>query len=230
MGEPLIVADRVVRSYPSGGTELRVLEGTSLTVEAGELVAVVGASGVGKSTLLHLLGGLDRPDDGAILFRGRSLGELSERELADYRNREVGFVFQFYHLLPEFTALENVAMPLLIGRDHESAEARAREILVETGLGERLTHLPGELSGGERQRVAIARALARNPRIVFADEPTGNLDRDTGQRVLELFRQIHRRHGLAVVMVTHNPELAAGFDRVLEMDWGGGLRPLARRP
>lgn len=229
MSEPgaVISVQGLVKTYPSGERILRVLDGTSLEVQAGERVAILGASGVGKSTLLHLLGGLDRPDEGEISFRGRSLADLQDDELAGFRNREVGFVFQFFQLLPEFTALENTMMPLLIGRQHERAAARAGELLDEVGLGERSFHFPGQLSGGERQRVAIARALATDPSLLLADEPTGNLDLTTGQRVMELFGRVQRDHGAAVIMATHNPALVSDFDRVLEMVPGGLLQPRA---
>jgi lipoprotein-releasing system ATP-binding protein len=224
MSEKLIEVTDLVKTYPSGEKVLRVLDGTCLSIVAGERVAVLGASGVGKSTLLHLLGGLDRPDSGTIAFRGQSVAELAEDALAGYRNAEVGFVFQFFQLLPEFTALENVMMPMLIGRDAGGARQRASALLEEVGLDERSHHFPGQLSGGERQRVAIARALSRGPSLLLADEPTGNLDISTGMRVMELFSQVQGEHGAAIVMATHNPALLAGFDRVLEMQPGGILQ------
>ena len=223
MPEPLLVASDLIKQYPSGATVLRVLDGCSMSVVAGEQVAVVGPSGVGKSTLLHLLGGLDRPDSGSIVCRGRRLEGLAEEELSAFRNSEIGFVFQFYHLLPELTALENVMMPLLIARRPDTAVQLAEELLEETGLGERLHHFPSQLSGGERQRVAIARALIRRPSIVLADEPTGNLDQEAGLRIMQLFSSLHRSHDTAIIMVTHNRELATGFDRVLSMEAGGVL-------
>ncbi len=228
MSEKLVEVTELVKTYPSGERILRVLDGTRLSIDAGERVAVLGASGVGKSTLLHLLGGLDRPDSGTIAFRGQSVAELTEDSLAGYRNAEVGFVFQFFQLLPEFTALENVMMPMLIGRDARGARRRASALLDEVGLGERSHHFPGQLSGGERQRVAIARALSRGPSLLLADEPTGNLDISTGMRVMELFSQVQGEHGAAIVMATHNPALVAGFDRVLEMQPGGTLQPSER--
>jgi lipoprotein-releasing system ATP-binding protein len=224
----LVEVVALVKTYPSGDKTLRVLDGTQLSVAAGERVAVLGASGVGKSTLLHLLGGLDRPDSGTITFRGQAIGELPEDALASYRNAEIGFVFQFFQLLPEFTALENVMMPMLIGRQIEPARRRATELLDEVGLGDRGHHFPGQLSGGERQRVAIARALSRDPSLLLADEPTGNLDIKTGMRVMELFARVQGEHGAAIIMATHNPALVEGFDRVLEMQPGGLLAP--RRP
>jgi len=225
MSEMLVEVTDLVKTYPSGEKVLRVLDGTQLSIAAGERVAVLGASGVGKSTLLHLLGGLDRPDSGSIAFRGQSIAELAEDALAGYRNAEVGFVFQFFQLLPEFTALENVMMPMLIGRQVAKARRRASELLGEVGLAERSHHFPGQLSGGERQRVAIARALSRDPSLLLADEPTGNLDIATGMRVMELFSQVQGEHGAAIVMATHNPALVEGFDRVLEMQPGGVLQP-----
>ncbi|MFQ5742356.1 MAG: ABC transporter ATP-binding protein [Acidobacteriota bacterium] len=224
---PLVSVAGLTKSYLSGDSVLRVLDGTNLSVVAGERLAVLGASGVGKTTLLHLLGGLDRPDAGTITFRGRCLAELKEEELAVFRNVEIGFVFQFYQLLPEFTALENVMMPLLIGRETRSAKHRGMELLEEVGLEERGHHFPTELSGGERQRVAIARALAREPSLLLADEPTGNLDLDSGKNVMRIFGRIQRDHGAAIVMATHNPQLVMGFDRVLQMHSGGHLRPRA---
>ena len=225
MSEKLVEVTDLVKTYPSGEKILRVLDGTRLSIGAGQRVAVLGASGVGKSTLLHLLGGLDRPDSGTITFRGQSVAELQEDELAAYRNAEVGFVFQFFQLLPEFTALENVMMPMLIGRQADGARQRATALLEEVGLEDRSHHFPGQLSGGERQRVAIARALSRGPSLLLADEPTGNLDIVTGMRVMELFSQVQSEHGAAIVMATHNPALVTGFDRVLEMQPGGLLQP-----
>jgi lipoprotein-releasing system ATP-binding protein len=191
------------------------------------MVAIVGPSGAGKSTLLHLLGGLDRPTSGQVLFRGESIFSLSRPELARYRNRHVGFVFQFHHLLPEFTALENASMPMLIrGVRREDAEAASRELLVRVGLASRLGHQIGELSGGEQQRVAIARALAGNPVLLLADEPTGNLDPRTGQDVFEVVRGLHRERGLTSVIVTHNESIAAGCDQVWNIE-GGRLGPVS---
>ena len=193
--------------------DLEVLKGITMEVKEGELLSIVGASGAGKSTLLHLLGGLDRPDKGDVLYRGDSIFRGSEEELATYRNREVGFVFQFHHLLNEFTALENVMMPCLIARmDREEARERAEELLVRVGLRERLFHRPPELSGGEQQRVAVARALVMSPRILLADEPTGNLDTHTGEEVFSLLRSFNRE-GVTVVLVTHNEDLARRASR-----------------
>jgi len=221
---PVVMATSLAKAYPSGEDRLDVLTATDLSIEAGERVAVLGASGIGKSTLLHLLGGLDHPDSGTICFRGRVLAEMSEAELASYRNHEVGFVFQFFQLLPEFTALENVMMPLLVGRERIGVRERAADLLDQVGLAPRAHHYPSQLSGGERQRVAIARALVRSPSLVLADEPTGNLDVDTGLRVMEVFARLQHERGAAIVMATHNPALVEGFDRVLEMQPGGALR------
>jgi lipoprotein-releasing system ATP-binding protein len=195
-----------------------VLKGVSLAIAAGELAAIVGPSGVGKSTLLHLLGGLERPTAGAIRYGDTDLAALSDVALARFRNRRVGFVFQFHHLLPEFSALENVMMPLLIRR-RSTAEARARSttLLGRVGLAARLKHRPGELSGGEQQRVAIARALIGDPSVLLADEPTGNLDSRTGDEVFELMRELNRERRLTCVFITHNDELARRTDRVLRM-------------
>ncbi len=221
--EEILSVEGLRKSYRSGSRQLQVLADCNLCVSAGERIAVIGQSGVGKSTLLHLLAGLDRPDSGSIRFRGRELHTLSESELAAFRGRHIGLVFQFYHLLPEFNALENVMMPLLIGDGAETAPAVAASLLADVGLADRADHFPSELSGGERQRVAIARALARQPEILLADEPTGNLDHDNGMRVLDIFFQLHERLGNALVLVTHNPELVADFDRVLVMEPGGRL-------
>ncbi len=197
---------------------MRVLESLDLAVEKGEMLAIVGPSGIGKSTLLHLLGGLDRPDTGAIHVDGRELTAMSNDEMARFRNRSVGFVFQFHHLLPEFTAVENVAMPGWIGRiPRGEALDRAAALLAELGLEARGRHFPNQLSGGEQQRVAIARALATDPLLFLADEPTGNLDLETSERVFDLMRDCHVKRGLTSVIVTHNPELAARCDRVFEM-------------
>jgi len=220
----LLEARALVKTFPSGEAVLRVLDGVDLEIEEGERLAVLGASGVGKSTLLHLLGGLDRPDGGEIVFRGRRLDDMSDDELAAFRNASIGFVFQFFQLLPEFTALENVMMPLLIaGRGDEAPEA-ARALLDDVGLDGRGHHFPTQLSGGERQRVAIARALVRGPALILADEPTGNVDLETGRRVMDVFGRVQQEHGAAILMVTHDPALVEGFDRVLEMVQGGRLR------
>ncbi len=216
--EPLIEARGVRKVFSQGGARLEVLKGIDLTVGRGECLAVVGASGAGKSTLLHILGALDRPTEGEVRFRGEAVFHRSEPELANFRNRYVGFVFQFHHLLAEFTALENAAMPARIsGRSREDAEARAQEILEAVGLGARLTHRPGELSGGEQQRVALARALVLDPELLLADEPTGNLDHRTGAAVHRLMLDWNRRTGTTLVVVTHNRELAESMDRIVTL-------------
>lgn len=219
----LVLAEGLCKWYADGPVEVRVLEGLDLEVEVGEKIAIVGASGVGKSTLLHILGALDRPSAGRVLFDGSDLFALSDRSLAAFRNREVGFVFQFHHLLGDFTALENVMMPALIGGwRREAARARAEELLARVGLGDRLQHRPGELSGGEQQRVAVARALACRPRLVLADEPTGNLDPLTGEAVHRLLLELNGEEGTTLVVVTHNEALTGAMDRVLSL-WGGRL-------
>ena len=208
----------VWKSFPRDGERVEVLKGVSLSIAPGELVAVVGPSGVGKSTLLHLLGALERPTSGDILYGETALSTLSDANLAEFRNRRVGFVFQFHHLLPEFTALENVMLPLLIRRAAMGeAKARAQSFLAQVGLGERVRHRPGELSGGEQQRVALARALVGEPAVLLADEPTGNLDSKTGEEVFELLRQINRERRLTSLLVTHNEVLAGRTDRILRM-------------
>jgi lipoprotein-releasing system ATP-binding protein len=200
----------LTKRYMGGdGVALDVLRGVDLCVESGEMIAIVGESGSGKSTLLHLLGGLDRPTSGDVLLAGRTLSDRSDEELAELRNRGVGFVFQFHHLLREFSALENVSLPLRIaGRSPEQAETRARELLDRVGLGARLHHRPGELSGGEQQRTAVARALAAEPGVVLADEPSGNLDRANGERLHDLLVEVVRDLGVGMVVVTHNISLA----------------------
>jgi lipoprotein-releasing system ATP-binding protein len=206
------------KTYRNAEVPVRVLENLDLVVEKGEMLAIVGPSGIGKSTLLHLLGGLDRPDVGAIHVGGNELTAMSNDEMARFRNRSVGFVFQFHHLLPEFTAVENVAMPGWIGRiPTDEALKRAAALLAELGLEARSRHYPNQLSGGEQQRVAIARALATDPLLFLADEPTGNLDLETSERVFDLMRDCHVKRGLTSVLVTHNPDLAARCDRVFEM-------------
>ncbi|HBG06932.1 MAG: ABC transporter ATP-binding protein [Geobacteraceae bacterium GWC2_58_44] len=204
------------KSYGSGLAKVEVLKGINLTVEAGDTLALVGPSGAGKSTLLHVMGTIDRPTSGSVLFDGQEIFSLSDQPLAAFRNRSIGFVFQFHHLLPEFSALENVMMPLLIGGMKRSrAEGKARGLLDDVGLSHRVTHRPGELSGGEQQRVAIARALVGSPRLLLADEPTGNLDMKTSEEVHALLYAIQRSTGISLVIVTHNEQLAAGMGRII---------------
>jgi lipoprotein-releasing system ATP-binding protein len=210
------------------GSELRILDGVEIDVEPGEVVAIVGASGAGKSTLLHLLGCLDRPTSGEVFLDGRPVAGLAERELARVRNESIGFVFQFHHLLREFTALENVMMPMLIGGTERSEAAeRARQLLEQVGLGTRLRHKSNQLSGGEQQRVAVARALANRPLVVLADEPSGNLDTHTSERLHELFFRLREEHGVALVLATHNRELAERADRILLVREAGLVTPQA---
>lgn len=222
MTEPILEARGLRKVYlQEDGSELRILEGVEISVAAGEALAIVGASGAGKSTLLHLLGGLDRPTSGDVLLDGRNLAGLSERELATVRNERIGFVFQFHHLLRDFTALENVMMPMLIGgQDRKQALDTARRLLDDVGLGQRTTHKSSQLSGGEQQRVAVARALANDPVVVIADEPSGNLDTHTGEQLHELFFKLRQDHGMAMVIATHNRDLAERADRVLHMKDG----------
>ena len=205
----------------SGSVELPVLDGIDLDIRAGEMLAIVGASGVGKSTFLHIVGGLDRPTSGKVYYGDTDVFGLDNGKLSRFRNERVGFVFQFHHLLPEFSALENVMMPALIQRmDREQAADAARKILTDVGLEARLLHRPGELSGGEQQRVAVARALMLKPDVVLADEPTGNLDLHTGESVHDLLLQINKQQGITFVIVTHNDKLAVRADRVLRMAEG----------
>ena len=209
------------KAYLDAGRRVEVLRGVDLEVAPGELVAVIGPSGSGKSTLLHLLGGLDAPDDGVVEVAGQDLAALSGSALARFRNRTLGFVFQFHQLLPDFTALENVMMPgRIAGRDPSEAAAQARARLQEVGLAERLDHFPSQLSGGERQRVALCRALMLAPPLLLADEPTGNLDPATGEQVFELLRALATRHGTTMVLVTHNPELARRCARIYLLEDG----------
>jgi lipoprotein-releasing system ATP-binding protein len=215
---PFLEARGLSRTYRNAEVPVPVFANVDLEVERGEMLAVVGPSGIGKSTLLHLLGGLDRPDAGTIRVGDFALNGMTNDELARFRNRNVGFVFQFHHLLPEFTAAENVAMPGWIGRQHAGeALQKARALIAELGLAARERHFPNQLSGGEQQRVAIARALLTDPLLFLADEPTGNLDLETSERVFELMRDCHRRRGLTSIIVTHNVDLAARCDRTLVM-------------
>jgi lipoprotein-releasing system ATP-binding protein len=217
----ILACDKLQKSYRSAGNELVVFANLSLSVEPGERVAIVGESGCGKSTLLHLLGGLDRPTSGTIHYEGRDISALNETELASFRNEHIGFVWQVHYLLPEFTALENVMMPLLIrGAARENASEKALARLTDVGLAPRATHRSGELSGGEQQRVVLARALVGEPALLLADEPTGNLDEKTGSAIFDLIADLHRRHRLSSVLVTHNLAFAARCDRVLRLENG----------
>ena len=215
------------KSYYDGLTELPVLKGIDLEIKKGEIVAIIGASGVGKSTLLHLLGGLDRPTEGTLYYEGEDIFALNDQELDRFRNEEIGFVFQFHHLLPEFTALENVAMPGLIAQQKSDvAQDRAKELLDYVGLGERLKHRPSELSGGERQRVAIARALVNQPKVVLADEPTGNLDQKTSEAVHDLLWTLNDQFNQTFIIVTHNQTLAQRADRLVQLVDGQVFDPV----
>ena len=215
---PFLHASSLSKTYRNAEVPVDVFRNLTIEAERGEMLAIVGPSGIGKSTLLHLLGGLDRPDSGTIQVADRELTTMSNDELARFRNRSVGFVFQFHHLLPEFTAIENVAMPGWIGRmPKQEALSKAGALLDELGLASRAGHFPNQLSGGEQQRVAIARALLTDPVLFLADEPTGNLDLETSERVFELMRRCHAARGLTSVIVTHNPDLASRCDRVFEM-------------
>jgi lipoprotein-releasing system ATP-binding protein len=221
MTELVLEADSIARSFRQGPIDLEVLRGVSLEVRAGERIAIIGASGSGKTTLLQILGGLDRPSSGKVRVAGQDIHALDERARGELRNRSLGFIYQFHHLLQEFSALENVAMPLLVRRTpHLEAEERARTILGRVGLGERLVHRPHELSGGERQRAAVARALVTGPRIVLADEPTGNLDGANAESVFELMLELNRELATSLVVVTHDRKLASRMDRILELERG----------
>jgi lipoprotein-releasing system ATP-binding protein len=227
MPEPRCVlsARGIFKSFPSADLTLEVLKGVDLDLEAGQVVAVMGASGTGKSTLLHILGALDRPDAGSVVLEGQDLGRLSSEPLAEVRNRQVGFIFQFHHLLPDFTARENVALPALIsGLTREEAFERSDALLAAVGLRERAHHRPGRLSGGEQQRVAVARALVNRPRVVLADEPSGNLDRASSERLHEVLWEMGPAEGQALLVVTHDPDLAARAGHILELR-DGRLHP-----
>ena len=218
---PFVEARGIVKSYTAGESRLTVIRDLDLQVGVGEMVAIVGASGVGKSTLLHLLGALDRADEGSIVIDGTDLTRLADADVVAFRNRRVGFVFQFHHLLPEFSAIENAEMPMRIARMRlAEARPRAEELLRRVGLGDRLTHRPGMLSGGEQQRVAVARALMMRPALLLADEPTGDLDEGTADSLHRLLREMHGAYGLTSVIATHNMRLAAACDRVLRLEGG----------
>ena len=219
--QPQLRLERLERGYTQGNRRIDVLKGASASFFPGETVALLGPSGAGKSTLLHIAGLLERPDKGAVIINGVECGKLSDSEQTRMRRMEVGFVYQFHHLLPEFSALENVVLPqLILGLTREKAEERGRELLKSLGLDERWDHRPAELSGGEQQRVAIARAVANNPKVLLADEPTGNLDPPTAERVFEQLLSLVRRSGVAAVIATHNLDLAARMDRILRLSDG----------
>ncbi len=219
MSDPLVSVQNVTKTFQHEGRSLEVLKGIDLDIGSGEMVTIVGPSGAGKSTLLHLIGTLDLPTEGRILYAGQDVTRLGSSDLAEFRNRSIGFVFQFHHLLPEFTALENVMMPGLI-QGRRRFEERAKQLLDEVGLTERLTHRPGELSGGEQQRVALARALLMEPKLVLADEPTGNLDSQTSASVHSLFFDLNRRHGITFLIVTHSRDFADMMPRRVSMKDG----------
>ncbi|KTC81505.1 lipoprotein-releasing ABC transporter ATP-binding protein LolD [Legionella brunensis] len=221
MSNVILTCQNLSKSYHDGTNSVEVLKGINLTIQPGERIAIVGPSGSGKSTLLHLLGGLDRPTAGTVLIDNTEWQSLSEKQRCQLRNRQLGFVYQFHHLLPEFTALENVCMPLLLGaKSIEEAQLQAEKILEQVGLGNRLQHKPSQLSGGERQRVAIARALVHQPQCVLADEPTGNLDHATAQKVFELMLGLNESLNTALVIVTHDRQLAGKMDKILTIQDG----------
>lgn len=221
MSNTILACEAVCKNYYDGQLNVQVLDNLTLQVEKGRSIGIVGASGSGKSTLLHILGGLDKPTSGRVSLMGQDLSELSQKQLSRLRNRHLGFVYQFHHLLPEFSALENVMMPLLIGkRPKEQVRERALLMLEKVGLKNRVQHRPGELSGGERQRAAIARALVTDPACLLADEPTGNLDRKNALNILDMMMELKQELGTALVVVTHDDEMAARFDRVLNMTDG----------
>lgn len=221
MSNIILACEAVCKNYYDGQLNVQVLDNLTLQVNKGQSIGIVGASGSGKSTLLHILGGLDKPTSGRVSLMGQDLSQLSQKQLSGLRNRHLGFVYQFHHLLPEFSALENVMMPLLIGkRPKEQARERALLMLEKVGLKNRVLHRPGELSGGERQRAAIARALVTDPACLLADEPTGNLDRKNALNILDMMMELKQELGTALVVVTHDDEMAARFDRVLNMTDG----------
>lgn len=223
--EPAVLIEGVKKSFARGPARIDVLKGVSMEVPSGQGIAIIGASGTGKSTLLHLLGGLERPDSGKILYDDRDICTMGEKDIATFRNTTIGFVFQFHFLLPEFTALENVMIPALVhAKKNDHIGTRALELLETVGLKERIDHKPGELSGGEQQRVAIARALMMSPKVILADEPTGDLDPDTGGRVIELLSQLKISTGVTMIIATHNMDLARSMDKILVLK-GGHLEP-----
>ena len=225
MTEPVLDCRGVVRRFNEGASTLVVLNGVDLQVQPAERVAIIGTSGSGKTTLLQIMGGLDEPDEGEVFINGEAMHGTDEAAKGDLRNRNVGFIYQFHHLLPEFTAEENVAMPLMIRREPKAvAIEKARELLGRVGLGERLHHKPGELSGGERQRAAVARALITRPQLVLADEPTGNLDAGNGEHVLNLMLELNQELNTSLVIVTHDHSIAARMDRILVLE-DGTLKP-----
>jgi lipoprotein-releasing system ATP-binding protein len=230
VSEPFIRASNLTKTYRSGNTDLVIFANLNLDVIRGESLALIGESGAGKSTLLYLLSGLDSPTSGTISYNSRELQRLADSELAEFRNREIGFVWQSHNLLPEFTALENVMMPLLVrGAPQAEAQAASMDRLAEVGLAERASHRAGELSGGEQQRVALARALSGKPSVLLADEPTGNLDFRTGEIIFELLGRLRRSHELTSILVTHNNSFAQRCDRILRLE-GGVLVPVAAAP
>ncbi len=222
MSELILKSENIVKSFQTTKkVKLEVLRGIDLNIESGKITVIVGASGAGKSTLLHLLGALDRPDSGKVIFNDNDIFSYSDEKLAKFRNQNIGFIFQFHHLLPEFTALENVIIPQLInGTNFSEAEKRSTELLKNVGLSERITHKPAELSGGEQQRIAVARAIANNPQIIFADEPTGNLDSENSEGVHQLINELKNDFGMTFVIVTHNPNLMQLADSVFEIKDG----------
>ncbi|MBD2813361.1 lipoprotein-releasing ABC transporter ATP-binding protein LolD [Xenorhabdus sp. Flor] len=215
--QPLLLCHHLCKKYQEGQVPTEVLKNVTFSMQQGEMMAIVGSSGSGKSTLLHLLGGLDSPTAGEVLFKGKSLNKMSASGRAELRNSEIGFIYQFHHLLPDFNALENVAMPLLIGGKKRQAQQKSRDILAAVGLENRAHHRPSELSGGERQRVAIARALVNEPSLVLADEPTGNLDQRNADSIFELLKELNQRQGTAFLVVTHDLKLADRLARQVEM-------------
>lgn len=222
MSNVVLEAKNITKTFTDGKTDVAVLKGLSLQIEAGQFISIVGSSGSGKSTLLHVLGGLDRPSNGEVLLNGNRFDTLSETVRGDLRNQYLGFVYQFHHLLPEFSALENVAMPLMLRKSSQYADVKqkAEYLLERVGLSHRLTHKPGELSGGERQRVALARALVTNPKVMLADEPTGNLDRHTAMSIFELLNDLRQEFNMAMLIVTHDEQLAQSADKILHMQDG----------